>query len=107
MMDDSTPTTKTPELAWVVRLPFARDPVFIRQMALVFVLPLVVLGLLLVIILWPLDRESLGLVLRIVLVTGGVVLALYALVIFGCCAGARRFATRWMGKASARRWPAR
>jgi hypothetical protein len=56
-------------------------------MTLVFVLPLVVLGLLLVIISWPLDTESLGLVLRIILVTGGVMLALYLFVIFGVLRG--------------------
>jgi len=80
--------TKNPsELTWVARLPFARDPVFIRQMSLVFVLPLVVLGLLLVVILWPLDIESLSLIFKIVLMTGGVMLALYVLVIFGVLRG--------------------
>jgi hypothetical protein len=87
MMDGSKLAQDPSELTWVARLPFARDPVFIRQMTLVFVLPLVVLGLLLVIILWPLDMESVGLVLRIVLVTGGVLLALYIFVIFGVLRG--------------------
>ncbi|MBN1581510.1 MAG: hypothetical protein JXA89_12475 [Anaerolineae bacterium] len=31
--------TKNPELAWVARLSLVRDPVFIRQMSLVLVLP--------------------------------------------------------------------
>ena len=74
-------------LTWVARLPFARDPVFIRQMSLAFVLPLVVLGFLMVIISWPLDMQSLGMVLKVVLVTGGVMLVLYAIVIFGVLRG--------------------
>ncbi len=86
-MNESKPTKNPSELTWVAKLPFARDPVFIRQMTLVFVLPLVVLGLLLVIISWPLDTESLGLVLKIVLVIGGVMLALYLFVIFGVLRG--------------------
>jgi len=86
-MDESEAMDNPSELTWVAKLPFARDPVFIRQMTLVFVLPLVVLGLLLVIISWPLDMESLGLVLRIVLVTGGVLLVLYLFVIFGVLRG--------------------
>ena len=76
------PTENRSELTWVARLPFVRDPVFIRQMSLVFVVPLVVLGLLMAIISWPLDMESLGMVLKVVLVTGGVMLVLYAIVIF-------------------------
>lgn len=80
-------TENPSELTWVAKLPFARDPVFIRQMSLVFVLPLVVLGFLLVVTLWPLDMESLSMILRIVLVTGGVLLALYVFVIFGVLRG--------------------
>ena len=76
-----------PELTWVAKLPFVRDPVFIRQMALVFVLPLVVVGLLLVVILWPLDSQSLSMILKIVLVTGAVMLVLYVFVIFGVLRG--------------------
>ena len=75
------------ELTWVARLPLARDPVFIRQMSLVFVVPLVVLGLLMAIISWPLDMQSVGMVLKVVLVTGGVMLVLYAIVIFGVLRG--------------------
>ena len=74
-------------LTWVAKLPFAREPVFIRQMSLVFVLPLVVVGFLLVVILWPLDMESLSMILKIVLVTGGVVLVLFVFVIFGVLRG--------------------
>jgi len=80
-------TENLSELTWVAKLPFARDPVFIRQMSLVFVLPLVMLGFLLVVVSWPLDRESLGMILKIVLVTGGVVLVLYVFVIFGVLRG--------------------
>ena len=80
-------TENASELTWVAKLPFARDPVFIRQMSLVFVLPLVVVGFLLVIITWPLDMESLSMILKIVLVTGGVVLVLYVFVIFGVLRG--------------------
>jgi len=81
------PTENPSELTWVAKLPFVRDPVFIRQMALVFVLPLVVVGLLLVVISWPLDSQSLSMILKIVLVTGAVVLALYVFVIFGVLRG--------------------
>ena len=80
-------TENPSELTWVAKPPFARDPVFIRQMSLVFVLPLVVVGFLLVVILWPLDMESLSMILKIVLVTGGVVLVLYVFVIFGVLRG--------------------
>jgi len=80
--------TKNPsELTWVAKLPFVRDPVFIRQMALVFVLPLVVVGLLLVVISWPLDSQSLSMILKIVSVTGAVMLVLYVFVIFGVLRG--------------------
>jgi hypothetical protein len=75
------------ELTWVAKLPFVRDPVFIRQMSLVFVVPLLVVGLLLVVIDWPPDMQRLGLILRIVLVTGAVMLALYLFVIFGVLRG--------------------
>lgn len=75
------------ELTWVAKLPFVRDPVFIRQMSLVFVLPLLVLGLLLVIIEWPLDKQSLGMIVKIVLLAGAVVGALYLFVIFGVLRG--------------------
>ena len=78
---------ENPELTWVAKLPFVRDPVFIRQMSLVFVLPLVVLGCLLVVISWPLDMESFGMISKIVLVTGGVVLVFYVFVIFGVLRG--------------------
>ena len=80
-------TENPSELTWVAKLPFARDPVFIRQMSLVFVLPLVVLGLLLVVLEWPLDMQRLSMILKIVLVTGGVMLALYLFVIFGVLRG--------------------
>ena len=80
-------TENPSELIWVAKLPFARDPVFIRQMSLVFVLPLVVVGLLLVVISWPLDMQSLSMILKIVLVGGAVVLVLYVFVIFGVLRG--------------------
>jgi hypothetical protein len=86
-MGESKRTKNPSELTWVATLPFARDPVFIRQMSLVFALPLVAVGLLLVVILWPLDVESLSLIFKIVLVTGGVMLALYVFVIFGVLRG--------------------
>ena len=83
-----TKLTENPsELTWVAKLPFARDPVFIRQISLVFVLPLVVVGFLLVVISWPLDMEILGVILKIVLVTGAVMLVLYVFVIFGVLRG--------------------
>lgn len=81
-------STENPsELTWVAKLPFARDRIFIRQMSLVFVLPLVVLGLLLLILEWPPDMQRLSLVLKIVLVTGAVMLVLYLFVIFGVLRG--------------------
>ena len=80
-------TENPSELTWVAKLPFVRDPVFIRQMSLVFVLPLVVLGLLLVVLEWPLDMQDVSMILKIVLVTGAVMLALYLFVIFGVLRG--------------------
>jgi hypothetical protein len=89
MMIEPKLTDNRSELTWVAKLPLARDPVFIRQMSLVFVLPLVVVGFLLVVISWPLDMESLSMILKIVLVTGGVMLVLYAFVVFGVLRGRR------------------
>ena len=80
-------TQNPSELTWVAKLPFVRDPVFIRQMSLVFVLPLVVVGLLLVVLSWPLDMQSLGMILKIVLVVAAVMLVLYVFVIFGVLRG--------------------
>lgn len=80
--------TKNPsELTWVAKLPLARDPVFVRQMTLVFLIPLIVLGLVLVIIEWPPDVQRLGLIAKIVLVTGTAMLVLYLFVIFGVLRG--------------------
>ena len=86
-MSEPKLTQNPSELTWVAKLPFARDPVFIRQMSLVFVLPLVVVGLLLVVLEWPLDMQSLSMILKIVLVSGAVVLVLYVFVIFGVLRG--------------------
>ena len=55
--------------------------------ALKFLIPLAVLGLIMVIIEWPLDVQSLGMVLKIVLVTGAIILILYLFVIFGVLRG--------------------
>jgi len=87
MMIEPKSTEHPSELTWVAKLPFVRDPVFIRQMSLVFVLPLVFLGLLLVIIQWPLDMQDVSMIVKIVLLTGGVVLALYLFVVFGVLRG--------------------
>jgi len=87
MMIESKSTENPSELTWVAKLPFVRDPVFIRQMLLVFVLPLLVLAILLVVIQWPLDTQSLSMILMIVLVTGAVVLVLYLFVIFAVLRG--------------------
>lgn len=76
-----------PVFSWVAKLPLARDPVFMRQMSLVFLIPLIVLGLVLVIIEWPLDILSLRMILKIVLLTGALILFLYLLVIFGILRG--------------------
>lgn len=75
------------EFTWIARLALLRDAVFVRQMALVFVVPLLVLGLLLVVLDWPPDRERLGLILRVVLGIAALFLALYAFVIFGVLRG--------------------
>jgi len=80
--------TKNPsELSWVAKLPLVRDPVFVRQMSLVFLIPLVVLGLILVVIEWPPDVQRLGMIAKIVLLTGAVMLVLYLFVIFGVLRG--------------------
>lgn len=75
------------ELTWVAKLSLTGDVVFVRQMTLVFVLPLVFLGLLLVVLEWPLDAQSLGVILKVVLITGAVMLTLYLFVIFGVLRG--------------------
>jgi vacuolar-type H+-ATPase subunit I/STV1 len=75
-------TEKLPELSWVAKLPFVRNPVFIRQMSLVFLIPLLVLGIILVAIEWPLDAQRLGMIVNVVFLTGVVMLALYLFVIF-------------------------
>ena len=80
-------TENSSELTWVAKLPFVRVQVFVRQMSLVFLIPLFVLGLILVIIEWPLDAQTLGMIARIVLLTGGIMLVFYLLVIFGVLRG--------------------
>ena len=75
------------QITWVAKLPFARDPVFLRQMTLVILVPLAVVAVILIAILWPLDRASVVLIVRIVLVAGGFVLVLYLFVIFGVLRG--------------------
>ncbi|MBN1450294.1 MAG: hypothetical protein JW963_04695 [Anaerolineales bacterium] len=75
------------ELSWVAKLPLVRDPVFVRQMSLVFLIPLIVLGLILMVIEWPPDMQRLGMIAKIVLLTGAVMLVLYLFVIFGVLRG--------------------
>lgn len=87
MMTSPSTTENQPELTWVAKLSLGRDPVFVRQMSLVFVIPLLVLGLILVAIEWPLDMQRLGMIAKIVLVTGTVMLVLYLFVIFGVLRG--------------------
>jgi hypothetical protein len=86
MIEPNT-TDKPSELSWVARLPLTRDPVFVRQMSLVFLIPLVVLGLIMIVIEWPLDTQRLGMVAKVVLITGSVMLSLYLFVIFGVLRG--------------------
>jgi len=86
-MSETQQSTGPSELTWVAKLPLVRDPVFVRQMSLVFVIPLVFVGMLLVILDWPPDAERLGLILRVVLLVGGLMLALYLFVIFGVLRG--------------------
>jgi len=83
-MDDSIA-----ELTWIAKQSLVRDRVFVRQMSLAFGLPLVFLGILMLILSWPPERDSLILVLKIVLVTGGVVGVLYLFTIFGVLRGRR------------------
>lgn len=86
-MINSKITENPSELTWIAKLPLARDPVFVRQMSLVFLIPLVVLGLILVIIEWPLDAQRLGMIAKVVLLTGAVMLILYLFVIIGVLRG--------------------
>jgi hypothetical protein len=86
-MSEPQPSTGPSELTWVAKLPLMRDPVFVRQMSLVFVIPLVIVGMLLVVLEWPPDAEQMGSILRVVLIVGGVMLALYLFVIFGVLRG--------------------
>lgn len=75
------------ELTWIAKLPLARNRVFVRQMALVLVIPLALLGLLMLVLEWPPDLWSLGVVAKVVLLTGAILLALCLLVVFGVLRG--------------------
>jgi vacuolar-type H+-ATPase subunit I/STV1 len=87
MMIEPKISDNLPEITWVARLPLARDPVFVRQMSLVFLIPLAVLGIIMVVIEWPLDMQRLGMIAKVVLLTGAVLLVLYLFVIFGVLRG--------------------
>lgn len=75
------------ELSWVAKLPLARNRVFVRQMALVLLIPLVFLGLLMLVLEWPPDLRGLGVVAKVVLLTGSILLALCLFVVFGVLRG--------------------
>jgi len=64
------------KLEWVAPFPIWHNRVVIQQLALVFIIPLLVLLAILVLILWPPDGEKLLLMGRIVAITGGIFLAL-------------------------------
>ncbi len=64
------------KLEWVSSLPFWHNPVVIQQLALVFVLPLVVLFGVLVLADWPLDAERLLFNSKIVLIVAAIFLVL-------------------------------
>jgi hypothetical protein len=70
------------QLTWVAKESLVRNPVFVRQMALVLIIPLMVLGLIMCIISWPPSGETLGMLLRVVGITGGILLALTLFVVF-------------------------
>jgi hypothetical protein len=63
-------------LEWVAPFPIWRNRVVIQQLALVFVIPLVILSVILALILWPRDSETLVFLGEIVLITAGVFLIL-------------------------------
>ncbi len=64
---------------WVARLPIWRNKVVVRQLAAVFVIPLLFLALVLAIVLWPPVGEQFLTLLKIVGITGGVYLVLMLL----------------------------
>lgn len=68
-------------LTWVAKESLVRNPVFVRQMALVLIIPLVVLALIMLIVSWPPSAETLGMLLRVVGITGGILLALTLFVV--------------------------
>jgi len=63
-------------LTWVANRPILRDPIVVRQLALVFAIPMVVLFVILAIIQWPWDADTWRLLGQITLVTAAVFLAL-------------------------------
>jgi hypothetical protein len=87
MMIEAMKSDNLSELTWVARLPLARNHVFVRQMSLVFLIPLAVLGIIMLAIEWPLDLQRLGLIAKVVLLTGTVMLFLYLFVIFAVLRG--------------------
>ncbi len=64
------------QLTWVANRPILRDPIVVRQLALVFAIPLVVLFIVLGIIQWPWDADTWRILGGVMLITGGVFLAL-------------------------------
>lgn len=81
-MGESQARGRAEGLTWVAKESLVQNPVFVRQMALVLIIPLMVLGLIMCIISWPPSGETLGMLLQVVGITGGILLALTLFVVF-------------------------
>lgn len=70
------------EMEWVATLNIMQNNVVLKQLGAVFLIPLLALLLILTLIFWPLDGESVRILAQILAVTGGIFLALLLAAIF-------------------------
>jgi hypothetical protein len=63
-------------MEWVATLSILQNKVVVRQLGYVFFIPLIVLGIILTLIIWPSDAQEWGFVGQIVLITAAVFLGL-------------------------------
>jgi hypothetical protein len=70
------------EMEWVATLTILQNKVVRKQLSAVFLIPLLVLFVILTLIFWPLDGESVRILAQILAITGGILLALLLAAIF-------------------------
>lgn len=76
----STPGAR-PSLEWDATLNLTRSRVVVRQLALAFGIPIIVLFILLLILGWPIDRKALQTALQIALIVAGIFAVLLLVVL--------------------------